>query len=113
MSRERWGTAGLVGLWLLAVVVFVASAPRGTTSVRIGQIVAGFAIVMAGMLLFMDWMGTATAMSKRSSSRWRRRIDTTESAVAATGNVRTSRIVAAWWMVFGALVVLFGVAGHS
>jgi hypothetical protein len=51
-------------------------------------------------------------MGKRSSSRWRRRIDTTEKAAPA-GDMRTSRIVATWWMVFGALVVLFGVAGHS
>ena len=112
MSRERWGTVGLVGLWGVAIGVFIGSATRGLTAVRVGQVISGFCIIMAGSLLALDWMGTATAMGRRTASRWRKRLDIAETRDPAV-NARATRLVAGWWVVFGALVVLFGVAGHS
>jgi hypothetical protein len=111
MTRDRWALFGLGGLWIVAVLSFVVSATRGLTAVRVGQVVSGFCIVFAGMLLYMDWMGVATAMGERSSRRWRKRLniaETRDPAVAA----RQVRIVAWWWIGFGALVVFFGVTAR-
>lgn len=109
MTRDRYALFGLGGLWVVAVLSFIVSATRGVTAVRVGQVVSGFCIVFAGMLLFMDWNGVATAMGERQSRRWRKRLniaETRDPAVAA----RSVRIVAWWWMGFGALVVLLAVA---
>lgn len=103
---------GLGGLWVVALVSFIASATRGATAVRVGQVVSGFAIIAAGMLLAYDWLGVATAMAERSSRRWRKRLNVAETRDPSV-NARSVRIVAWWWIAFGALVVLFGVAIHA
>lgn len=112
MKPDRLGLLGIVGLWLLAVVVFIATAARGIAAVRVGQVLSGFCIILAGTLLLNDWMGTSTAMAERSSARWRKRLDIAETRDPKI-NMRSSRVVAWWWIAFGALVVLLGVAGHS
>ena len=109
MKRDRWAMLGLGGLWVAALLSFIVSATQGATAVRVGQVVSGFCIVLAGMLLAYDWMGVATAMGERSSRRWRKRLNIAETRDPSV-NVRSTRIVAWWWIAFGALVVLFSVA---
>ncbi len=109
MKRDRWALLGLAGLWIVALLSFVLSATRGVTAVRVGQVVSGFCIIFAGVLLAYDWLGVATAMAERSARRWRSRLNIAETRDAAV-NLRSARIVAWWWIAFGALVVLFGVA---
>lgn len=112
MTRDRWAMLGIGGLWLVALLSFVVSATRGLTAVRVGQVVSGFCIILAGVLLAYDWMGVATAMGERSARRWRRRLNVAETRDPSV-NVRSTRIVAWWWIGFGALVVLFGVASRG
>lgn len=109
MSRFRTAIVALAGLWLAALLCFVVSAFQGLTAVRVGQVVSGVLIIFAGALLWMDWMGVATTMGERSAKRWSKRLDVAETRDPAV-NTRSVRIVAGWWMAFGALVVLFGVA---
>jgi hypothetical protein len=109
VTRSRLAMFGLGGLWIAALLSFIVSATQGATAVRVGQVVSGFCIVFAGMLLAYDWMGVATAMAERSSRRWRKRLNIAETRDPAV-NMRSTRIVAWWWIAFGALVVLFGVA---
>jgi hypothetical protein len=112
MKPDRWALVGLGGLWLVALLSFVLSATHGASAVRVGQVVSGFAIILAGVLLAYDWLGVATAMGERSSRRWRKRLNIAETRDPSV-NVRSVRIVAWWWIAFGALVVVFGVAIHS
>lgn len=109
MKRHRVAMLALWGLWIAALLSFIVSATRGSTAVRVGQVVSGFCIIAAGALLAYDWMGVATAMGERSSRRWRNRLNIAETRDPSV-NVRSTRIVAWWWIGFGALVVLFGVA---
>jgi hypothetical protein len=109
MKRDRLAMLGLAGLWIAAILAFVVSAARGASAVRVGQVVSGFCIILAGMLLAYDWMGVATAMGERSSRRWRKHLNIAETRDPSV-NVRSTRIVAWWWMAFGALIVIFGVA---
>ena len=102
---------GLGGLWLVALLTFVISATRGSTAVRVGQVVSGFCILFAGALLLMDWNGVATAMGERQSRRWRKRLNVAETRDPAVA-MRQVRIVGWWWAAFGVLVVLFGVVAR-
>jgi hypothetical protein len=112
MTPQRRAMLSLVGLWAIALLAFAVSAPRGIAAVRVGQVVSGFCIIFAGTLLLMDWMGVATAMGERRARRWRRRLDIAETRDPSV-NVRSTRIVAWWWIAFGALVVLFAVASRT
>jgi hypothetical protein len=109
MTRSRVGVLGVAGLWLLALFIFIVSAPRGAGAARAGQVLSGFCIIMAGTLLLTDWMGTATGMAERSSARWRKRLDIAETRDPRV-NLRSTRIVAWWWIAFGVVVVLFAVS---
>lgn len=109
MTRSRWGAFGVAGLWGLALLAFIVSAPRGAGAARAGQVLSGFCIILAGTLLLSDWMGTATGMAERSSARWRKRLDIAETRDPAV-NLRSTRLVAGWWIAFGVVVVLFAVA---
>jgi hypothetical protein len=111
MSRFRIAMLTLAALWIAALLSFVVSALNGLTAVRVGQVVSGFLIIFAGALLWMDWMEVATTMGQRSANRWRKRLNIAETRDPAV-NTRSVRIVAGWWMAFGALVVLFGVAAR-
>lgn len=112
MKPDRVAMLGLGGLWIAALLSFVVTATHGATAVRVGQVVSGFCIILAGVLLAYDWMGVATAMGERSARRWRRHLNIAETRDPAV-NVRSTRIVAWWWIAFGALVVLFGVATRA
>jgi len=112
MKPDRWALLGLGGLWVVALLSFVLSAAHGIGAVRVGQVVSGFCIIFAGVLLVYDWLGVATAMGERSARRWRTRLNIAETRDPSV-NVRSVRIVAWWWIGFGALIVLLGVAGHS
>ena len=112
MTRSRLGVLGVSGLWAVALLIFIVSAPRGAGAARAGQVLSGFCIILAGTLLLVDWMGTATGMAERSSARWRKRLDIAETRDPRV-NLRYTRIVAWWWVAFGVVVVLFGVgSGH-
>ena len=108
MKSARGGAVVVAGLWVLALGAFIVSAPRGAGAARAGQVVSGFCIILAGTLLLLDWMGTATGMAARSSARWRKRLDIAETRDPAV-NMRYTRVVGWWWIAFGAVVVLFAV----
>jgi hypothetical protein len=104
MSPARRGGLGIIGLWVLALAIFVVAAPRGAGAARAGQVLSGFCIIAAGALLATDWMGVATGMAKRSADRWRRRLDVAETRDPSV-NLRSTRIVGWWWVAFGVVVV--------
>jgi hypothetical protein len=107
--RHRVAMAVIVALWAAAVVSFLLTAARGSAAFRAGQVVSGACIIGAGLLIAWDWLGVTTAMGRRSSNRWRGRVQAPEASNPAVA-ARSSRLLAWWWIGFGVLLLVLAVA---
>jgi hypothetical protein len=112
MRRSSRAVAAIVALWLVAGFILLFSAVQGATAARAGQLVAGLCVILAGVLVAVDWMGVATAMAERRARRWGGRLPSMPEARDPAVAARSTRLLAGWWVAFGVLVMLFALAGR-
>lgn len=107
--RHRIAIAVIVVLWVGAVVAFLATAAQGPTAFHLGQVASGLCVIAAGAIVAVDWLGVTTAMGRQRARRWGGRIQAAEASdpVVAT---RASRLLAWWWIGFGLLILILGIA---
>jgi hypothetical protein len=107
--RHRLAMAVIVALWAAAVVSFLVTAGRGTAAFHLGQAVSGVCVIVAGVIVAVDWLGVTTAMGQRSARRWRGRVIAPE-ASNPTVAARSQRLLAWWWIGFGVLILVLAIA---
>jgi hypothetical protein len=106
-NNRSLGLTVVIALWVAAIVCFFVTATMGARAFRAGHVASGVCIIAAGVLVAYDWMGVATIMGQRTARRWRGRVRAQEASNPATAT-RSTRLLAGWWIGFGALIVVLG-----